>query len=227
MDKLIKEQLLVQAEEDYRVFSSRLLPNIDNILGVRLPALRKIAKQIAKSDWRSFLECGDSEYFEDIMLEGMVIGYGKADIDEILSYVERFVPKINNWSVCDSFCIGLKITKQNKKRVWKFLKPYFYSEKEYDIRFGVVMLLNYYVDEEYIKQVLTTLDHIKHNGYYAKMAVAWAISICYIKLSEPTLRYLNNNHLDDFTYNKALQKITESLTIDKETKTYIRSMKRV
>lgn len=227
MDRSIKKQLLEQAEEEYKVFSTKLIPNTENILGVRLPALRKIAKQIAKDDWRTFLSNADNEYFEEIMLQGMVIGCSKADIDEILDHVKKFVPKIDNWSVCDSFCAGLKITKQNKERVWEFLKPYFSSEREYDIRFGVVMLLNYYIDDEYIRKVLTTLDHIKHEGYYAKMAVAWAVSICYIRLPKQTLRYLKNNQLDDFTYNKALQKITESLTVDKDTKVIIRSMKRV
>ncbi|ROR27437.1 3-methyladenine DNA glycosylase AlkD [Mobilisporobacter senegalensis] len=227
MDRSIKKQLLEQAEEEYKVFSTKLIPNTENILGVRLPALRKIAKQIAKDDWRTFLSNADNEYFEEIMLQGMVIGCSKADIDETLDHVKKFVPKIDNWSICDSFCAGLKITKQNKERVWEFLKPYFSSEREYDIRFGVVMLLNYYIVDEYIRKVLTTLDHIKHEGYYAKMAVAWAVSICYIRLPKQTLRYLKNNQLDDFTYNKALQKITESLTVDKDTKVIIRSMKRV
>lgn len=227
MDKTIREQLFELAEEDYRIFTSRLLPNTKNILGVRLPALRKIAKQIAKEDWHTFLETTSYDYFEDIMLQGMVIGYVKADIEEILNQVEKFVPRISNWSVCDSFCIGLKITKKNKERVWEFLKPYFSSTEEYDIRFGVVMLLNYYIEPEYIKEMLSILDHIKHEGYYVKMAVAWAVSICYIKLPKPTLIYLNHNQLDKFTYNKALQKIVESLTIDRETKTLIRNMKRV
>lgn len=226
MDPLIREQLFVLAEEEYRIFTSRLLPGTKNILGVRLPVLRKIAKEIAKEDWRNFLKDRTNEYFEETMLQGMVIGYGKASIEEILGYVTDFVPKIDNWSVCDSFCNGLKITKKNKEKVWEFLKPYFSSNKEFHVRFGVVMLLHYYIDDEYIDRVLDTLDKIKHEGYYAKMAVAWAVSACYIKMPEPTLAFLRNNHLDDFTYNKSLQKITESLKIDKETKVYLRTMKR-
>jgi 3-methyladenine DNA glycosylase AlkD len=226
MENNIREQLFELAEKDYKKFTSGLLPNNDNILGVRLPALRKMAKRIVKGDWHSYLESADMEYFEEIMLSGMIIGYAKADIEEILSYVLEFVPKIDNWSVCDSFCIGLKIVNDNKERVWNFLKPYFTSDEEFEIRFGVVMLLDFYIDEEYIEQVLTTLDHIKHAGYYVKMAVAWAVSICYIKQPDTTLAYLENNALDDFTYNKALQKITESLRIDQETKKLIQSRKR-
>lgn len=107
-----------------------------------------------------------------------------------------------------------------------FLQPYLRSDQEYEIRFGVVMLLNFYLNERYIDQVLTALDQISHEAYYVKMAVAWAISMAYVKQPEVTLRYLNQNNLDDFTYNKALQKITESYRVDPESKQMIRSMKR-
>ena len=100
------------------------------------------------------------------------------------------------------------------------------SQLEYELRYGVVMLLNYYIEEEYIDRVLQLLDDVKHEGYYVKMAVSWALSICYVKLPEPTMIYLNNNALDTFTFNKALQKMTESYRVDVETKQLIRSMKR-
>lgn len=226
MEKTIKEQLLELADEKYQKFSAALIPNINNVLGVRLPELRKLAKKIAREDWRAYLQHDESEYFEEIMLQGIAIGYVKTDIDEILQYVADFVPKIDNWSVCDSFCTGLKITKMNIKKVWDFLQPYLLSTEEYEIRFGVVMLLDFYIEEEYMTQVLQLLDDIKHEGYYAKMAVAWAISICYVKFPVPTMTYLKSNSLDDFTFNKALQKITESYRVDQETKKMIRSIKR-
>ena len=101
----VKAQLLELAEPNYQQFTARLLPDISNILGVRLPVLRKIAKQIAKENWREFLRQNDEVYFEEIMLKGMVIGYIKdASVHEIMKFTETFVPKINNWSVCDSFC---------------------------------------------------------------------------------------------------------------------------
>ena len=226
MNNSIKEQLIQMADQDYKKFASALIPNIDNMLGVRLPKLRKLAQQLAKQDWRSYLAKADNEYFEEVMLQGMVIGYLKADIEEVLEAAADFVPKINNWSVCDSFCAGLKMTKANKEHVWEFLLPYFASDQEYDLRFGIVMLLNYYIEADYIERVLRLIDEVDHKGYYVKMAAAWALSICYIKLPEPTMHYLQSSKLDDFTYNKALQKITESLQIDKETKQLIRSMKR-
>lgn len=223
---MIREQLMRLAEEDYQNFSSKLLPNIDTILGVRLPQLRKLAKQIAKADWCTYLNTAENDYFEEIMLQGMVIGYASSEVEERLSYISSFVPKIDNWSICDSFCTGLKFTVENRDRVWDFLQIYFRSVQEYELRFAIVMLLSYYIDEKYINRVLDVLDAVKHEGYYAKMAVAWAISICYIKLPKQTMSYLKQNTLDDFTYNKALQKITGSYRIDKETKGIIRDMKR-
>jgi len=226
MDKTIREKIFELSDSEFQKFQSKLCPNTNNIIGVRLPLLRKLAKEIAKKDWINFLRDCPNDYFEEIMLQGMVIGYLKADIEEILNHINNFVPKINNWSVCDSFCIGLKFTKSNMKQVWEFLKIYLNSKKEFELRFGIVMLLNFYIVDEYIEQVLIILDQIKHDGYYVKMAIAWALSMCYVKYPNKAMTYLKNNTLDDFTYNKTLQKIIESFRIDKETKSIIRSMKR-
>jgi 3-methyladenine DNA glycosylase AlkD len=226
MEKMVRERIFELADEEYRQFHSALVPGTDNILGVRLPRLRELAKELAKGDWRDYIAAAQDEYYEEIMLQGLVIGYTKADIEEILCYVAAFVPKINNWAVCDSFCNSLKITKEHMARVWEFLQPYLLSREEYELRFGIVMLLSFYIEDKYIDRVLVLLDSVKHEGYYVKMAVAWAISICFVKYPEKTMVYLKKNTLDDFTYNKALQKITESFRVDKATKTMIRSMKR-
>lgn len=111
MKTTIREQILSYVDSDFQKFTAALIPNIDNVLGVRLPVLRKLAQDIAKGDWRLYLETAESEHFEEVMLQGMVIGYVKADIEEVLGCVARFIPKIDNWSVCDSFCGGLKSTK--------------------------------------------------------------------------------------------------------------------
>lgn len=226
MDKTIKEQLVELADADYQKFSAALLPTIDNVIGVRLPELRKLAKTIAKRDWRAYLEHAESDYFEEVMLQGMVLGYVKADLEEILHYITDFIPKIDNWSVCDSFCTGLKFTLKNKEQMWDFIVPYLLSEKEYEIRFAVVMMLNFFIEGAYINRILQLLDKVRHEGYYVKMAVSWALSMCYVKMPAATIDYLRTNTLDDFTYNKALQKITESYRVDPETKKMIRGMKR-
>jgi 3-methyladenine DNA glycosylase AlkD len=222
----IREQLIELSEPEYKAFTSKLLPGITNIMGVRLPNLRKMAKQIAKEDWRTYLNEASNDSYEEIMLQGMVIGFAHTNFGELVKHIETFVPKIDNWSVCDSFCCGLKITKKYPKEMWDFIQTYLNDSREYLIRFGAVMLLNYYISEEYIDEALLLLDNIKSEAYYVKMGVAWAISMYYVKLPENTMLYLQNNRLDDFTYNKTLQKITESLKVDKETKNLIRSMKR-
>lgn len=222
----IKEKLRSLANERYRKFTAGLIPGADNLLGVRLPELRKLGKELSKGDWRYYLANADDEYYEEIMLQGIVVGQVKTDVEEKLRLIAGFVPKISNWAVCDSFSAGLGFVKSNKQRVWDFLKPYFASGKEFELRFGIVMLMDYFIDGDHIEAVLKILDGIRHEGYYVKMAVAWAISVCYAKFPEITMKYINSNALDDFTYNKALQKIIESNRVDGETKNLIRSLKR-
>lgn len=103
MDKSIKDKLIELADEEYRKFNSGLIPSAGNILGVRMPLLHKMAREIAKGNWRAYIAAADDEYFEETMLQGLVIGYVKADVEEILKYIAWFVPKINNWAVCEIF----------------------------------------------------------------------------------------------------------------------------
>lgn len=222
----IKEKLFELADEEYKKFQGSLCPGTNNIIGIKVPILRKLAREIAKGDWKEYLQNAKDDYYEEVMLQGMVIGLAKMEFEERIKYVKVFIPKIDNWAVCDVTCAGFKFTKKNMKEVWEFLKPYVSSNKEFEIRFAVVMLLGFYITEEYISNVLEILNNIHHDGYYVKMAVAWAISICYIKFPEETLKLLEKNNLDTFTYNKALQKIIESYRVSKEEKDKIRKMKR-
>lgn len=226
MREKIRKELEIIAEENYRIFAAKLIPNIDNLLGVRLPKLRKIAKKIVQLDYDYYLAMDNHLYFEEVMLQGMIIGEIKLPWTERSRYVKQFISKIDNWSVCDSFCCGLKFEVSEKELVWQFLQSYFASDKPYDIRFAVVMLLFYFVDDEYAQKAFTLFDQIKNDDYYVKMAVAWAISIYFRELPTLTMSYLQKNQLDDWIYNKALQKITESLKVDSSTKIIIRSMKR-
>lgn len=220
------QNLLSLTDEKYRQFSSQLIPESRPILGVRLPELQKIAKGLARDDWKGYLTIAKDDSFEEVMLQGLVIGYIKADLAVVWARVKNFIPKINNWSLCDSFCANLKIVKKNKEQVWPFLQEYLYSSQPFAVRFGVVLLLDYYLTEEYISLVLECLDKIKKEDYYVQMAVAWALSIAYIKFPELTLTYLKKSSLDDFTYNKALQKIIESKRVSQDDKVKIKKMKR-
>ena len=225
MERTIRDQLEELAEEKYRSFSSSLTPGKENILGVRLPLIRKIAKDILKSDWRTYLTQAKDDSMEEVLLQGMVISGCKTELEEKLTLAADYIPKIDCWSVCDSFCSGLKITKANQERVWAFFQPYLYSNQEYEIRFGVVMMLHY-LTPEYAPKAFAHFDRIKHEGYYVKMAVAWVLSMYFVHLPELTFEYLKKNNLDNFTYNKAIQKIVESLRVDQETKAVLRGMKR-
>ncbi len=222
----IKERLRSLSEEKYQRFAASLIPTIDNVLGVRIPLLRQLARQIAKEDWRQYLQTADQQFFEEVMLQGLVIAYIKVDEKERMSLIREFVPKIDNWSVCDSFCSSLKFTASHHAYVWEYLQSYVASKREYEVRFAVVMMLNYYVTNEYIDRVLTIFRHIDHQGYYVKMAVAWALSACYVQFPEKTIACLQMNTFDIFTHNKAIQKITESLRIDAGTKEQVKRMKR-
>lgn len=221
----VRNQILQEADEKFQKFSSALLPNINNVAGVRLPVLRKISREIYKSDWQTYLKNDDCRFMEETMLKGMVIGLIKDEPERILDYIEKFVPEINNWSVCDSFCCGLKFIKNNKELVWNFIQKYLNSEKEFEIRFGVVILLNYYIEENYIDRVLEKLENVQTNDYYAQMAAAWAISICYIKFEVKTLDFLKKSSIDKAVFNKSIQKIIESNRISKETKIMLKAMK--
>lgn len=221
----IRSKLFNLSEDEYRNFHSKLCPNTENILGVRLPLLRNMAKDLAKNNWEAYLNNPYNEYYEEIMIEGLTIGYIKTDINTRLKYIKRFIPKIDNWAICDSFCNNLKFTKNNLNEVWEFISTYLSSNKEFELRFAIVMMLHYYINEEYIDRVLHILNDINHEGYYVKMAVAWAISFAYIKFPHKTLVFLKNNNLDSFTYNKSLQKIIESTRVSNEDKDLIRSMK--
>lgn len=226
MNEEIRKRIFELADIQYKEFHSGLCPNTDNIVGVRVPVLRNYAKEIAKGDFRSYLNNAKDDYYEETMLQGMVIGLSKMDLEERLSYIKKFVPKIDNWAICDVFCAGLKFVNKNKEVVWQFLQQYKNSLKEFELRFFIVMLLDFYITEDYINELISILDNIKHEGYYVKMAIAWTISVAYIKYPKITMKYLTNNTLDDFTYNKALQKIIESYRVSDEDKDIIRDMKR-
>ena len=220
----IKQQLMNLREDKFQQFTSRLLPGVENILGVRLPYLRKLAKKLAKGDWRAYLAEALDDSYEEIMLQGMVIGYVKTEWRELIPYVKGFLAKIDNWSTCDSFCSGLKICKGNQEEVWEFLQPLFFSENEFEVRFAIVMLIYYYQEKNYIEVACNIFESITHEGYYVKMAVAWAISIYYVHFQKEMMVYLGNNKLDEFTYKKSIQKICESKVVSSREKDEVRNL---
>lgn len=222
----IHQKLFNLADEDYKKFHKNLCPGCDNILGVRMPQLRSLAKEISKGDWETFLNNATFTYAEETMLYGYLIAQLKMPLEDRLPYIHNYVRHIDSWAVCDSPVSSMKFIQKNREAFLPVIKQYLASDKEYELRFAVTVLLFHYITDDYIDYILQTMDQIHHDGYYVKMAVAWTISICYIKYREKTDVYLHHCHLDKFTYNKSLQKICESLRISKEEKAYIRSLKR-
>lgn len=222
----IRKELMEMREEKYKEFMERLIPGCNNIIGVRIPKIRKIAKKIVNENIFYDFEKKEEQYYEEIMLKGLVIGNLNEDIDEVLKFAEVHITKITNWSLCDSFCSELKIVRKNKEKVWKFLKKYYTSKEIYEIRVAVVLMLFYFIEEKYLQQIFDICNMIKHEDYYVKMAVAWCLSMCFVKFPKETMRYLEETKLDDDTYNKTLQKIRESLKVDKEIKEITKKMKR-
>ena len=226
MEEEIRKKLFDMQDLKYKEFHSSLSPNVDNIIGVRIPKLRGYAKEIYKNNKLKDIKIGN-KYCEELMLQGMVIGLQtKEPIEKVISRIKEFVPKINGWAVCDTFCAGLKITKKYPKEIFCLIQKYLKSKKEFELRFSIVMLLDYYINDEYIDKVLEILGNIKSDKFYVQMANAWAISVALVKYYQKTIMFLEGCNLDKFTYNKAIQKAIESYRIKDEQKEYLRKIKR-
>lgn len=207
-------------------YSSKVIPNCKPIIGVKVPDLRILGKQIAKEGYEEFLNDCPDDYYEQQMLQAMVIGYAKDDIEKILKHADGFIPKIQDWAVNDCFCQTFRIARENRAKVWEWLQKYANSDKEYDQRVVAVLLMSHFLTEEYIEVVLALMDRLQNPAYYTKMGIAWCIATAYAKFPDETKKYLQKNHLDNWTYNKSIQKMLESFRVSDEDKKMLRSMKR-
>ncbi len=221
------EDLASQADRTYADFQKKLMGSPQNLAGIRLPVLRRLAKQIANGDYQQFIVCSGNILFEEVMLAGLVIGYIKGDITAILQLTEKFLPRINNWAVCDSFCTGLRASAKNQQEMYDFITSYLDSEHEFSHRFALVMLMDYFICEAYIDRVLKIYIDTKSNAYYVQMAAAWGLAECFVKFQDKTMAAFQSGACDKTVYVKALQKIIESKRVDGKTKLKIRAMKSV
>jgi len=220
------EQLKERSDEKYRKFHSGLAGEGDaELIGVRTPVLRGMAKEIAKGDVEGFLKCCGVQYYEEIVIEGMVIGTLKMPYEDLYPMVDKYVTKISSWAINDLFCSSLKQVKREKDVWFRHILKYLESDSPWAIRFGLVLMLSYFLEEKYIKEVLARTDKIKNDHYYVKMAQAWLIATAFCKCREETLVYLENNHLSKWVLNKAIQKIRESYRVAEEDKEYLLGLK--
>ena len=217
----IKNRLVEMSEHKYSAFSTNIIPNAKNILGVRMPKLRAYAKELAKIP--DILAFQDDFYYEETLLRGMIIGYLSTDVEIRLKMISDFVPQINNWAVCDSFCSTLKFADKNRSRVWDFIQPYAHSQKEFEQRFCAVMLLDYFINTEYIDRTLSLLTQIDTSQYYSSMAVAWALAECFIKFREKTEPFINQNSFDEMTLKRTVRKLCDSYRVDENVKLRVKS----
>lgn len=225
MVEKIRKELLELQDLKYRDFHSKLCPGIDNIIGIQVPKIRAIVKQMLKKDYHVYLKQVDNKYYEETMIEGLIIATSKMSLEDKFNYLEKFVSKIDNWAVCDTVCSGFKLKEKELSSVWDFIVKYQKSTKEFELRFMIVMMMDYFLVDYYIDKVFKIIDSINVDHYYTNMAIAWLISVAFVKYRKETLKYLDNHHLSEFTYQKSLQKIIESNRVTKEDKEMIIKMK--
>ena len=215
------------AEQGNKKFTQSLHPGIENVLGLRIPQLRELAKRIAADNWRLYLDTADTYYMEERMLQGMVISAVKiADTDEYLQLVDRWVPLINSWSVCDTFDFAGKHrwVEKNKEAVWAYLEKWIVSEREYEVRFGVVMMMTHFIDNDYVDLVIAWMKRITHPAYYVRMAVAWNLSVCFVKFRDKVMPLLTGNQLHPDVRRMTIRKIMESRRVSDSDKAAIKKL---
>ncbi len=230
MNKII-EELICLSDEKYKEFNKKLCPDTNlEMLGIRVPILRKFAQKIINTneyDWENLIKNTDIKFFEEVQLQGFIIGYKEMPFDTKLNLIKDFISRIDSWAITDTFIPTLKIKKENLKDYWDFILKYLNSDKEFEVRFAIVSMLDYFIIDEYVDEVIKVLNMISHEGYYVKMAIAWTLAEVGIKYNDKAMQFLKEkNNLDKFTYNKTLQKMIESFRIEKSQKDILRKMKR-
>ncbi len=221
----IRSQLTAQADPRLKEFHSRMIPHSGEVLGVPLPVLRKLARQIACGDWRTYWHSTRDRYHEEYLLRAMVLSCVKCPIGERIRLTREFVPLIRNWAVCDAFTWVAR-TPDERREWWQFLLPMFDSKEEFTLRFAARSALSNFIDEEHLPLLFERFDHLTASTYYSSMGVAWAVSVCYVKFPATTEEWLKRCALDTPTFNRSIQKICESLRVEAPDKLRLRAMKR-
>lgn len=216
----VRKELLDAADSKYKDFNKKLIPNVDEsrILGVRIPQLRKIAKKLDNDNF-------DWHYYEEVMLHGFYIGYAKLEYNERLSLLDKFIPKIDNWAVCDCVCSTLKFINKNQSAFLDYLGKYMKSEKEYELRFAAVALMDYYINENYADFVIDYYKSVKSDFYYVNMAVSWGLCTAFVKYRDKVLPLLESKTLSKEIQNITISKIRDSYKVDKDTKEYLKALR--
>ena len=222
----VSQKLIEMRDEKYRDFTSPLIPNVskENIIGVRLPNIKKLAKELYKSgEYTSFINVLPHTYFEEYHLHSYILSEFK-EIDVFIKEVERLLPYIDNWSVCDS--LRPKCFEKNKDKVLSHIKNWLKSEHIYTQRFAIEMLMVHYLNEDFKVEYLELVSNVNAENYYLKMMVAWYFATALAKQYEATLLYIENHSIKDkWTHNKAIQKALESYRVSEDKKLFLKTLK--
>ena len=224
MEKIENELFKLQ-DKKYQEFQAKLIPtrNPNTIIGVRTPELRKYAKDLLKNnEYKEFLKELPHKYFDENQLHAFIIS-GIKDYDECINYANQFLPYIDNWATCDQ--MSPKIFKKNHDILLKEIKNWIKSKETYIIRFGIGMLMQHFLDEDFDPEYLEWVSNIKSKEYYVNMMIAWYFATALAKKYEVTISYIENKKLDVWCHNKTIQKAIESYRITPEQKEYLRSLK--
>lgn len=228
----IRNRLFNLRDSGYQKFNQKLCPDTKReILGIRIPQIRNLAKEIIKendNEWISYVKDDSIEYFEEVLVQGLLVGYSSLLFEEKLELLKYVIPRLDSWAMTDTIVPTLKIKNSSLKIYWDFILKYLKSDKEFEVRFSIISMLDYYITDEYVDDVIKFLNCITHEGYYVKMGIAWTLAEIGIKYNNKLLSFLisNDNKLDKFTHNKTIQKMIESYRIDDEQKELLRSLKR-
>ena len=225
MNKIVKELYKYQ-DLKYQEFNSKLIPNIDNsiIIGIRMPVLRNIAKNIYQDNYiEEFLCKLPHKYHEENILHGIILTLKYKDIEILLDKLDLFLPYVDNWAVTD--VISPKIFKKYPDKVYDKIKDWINSKEEYVIRFGVVSLLQFFLDDNFKEDELDLVKNINSEYIYVKMAIAWFYSFALIKQYDKTIKYFEDKVIDKWIHNKSIQKAIESYRINDDKKKYLRNLK--
>ncbi len=221
----VYERLISYKDEKYREFQSKLVPNIDKetIIGVRTPEMRKIAKEIFGTEEASiFLETLPHKYYEENLIHFFLISKIK-DFDECIKEVERFLPYINCWPVCDQ--ATPLVFRKNHDKLLPLIKKWIGSDHIYTARFGIRMLMNEFLNDDFKEEYLELVSSKNGDDYYLKMMIAWFFATALAKQYDATIKYIENRCLDPWVHLKAIQKAVESYRVSDEHKEYLKKFR--
>ena len=221
----IQKRLFAMQDKEYQAFTVKLNPAVDpvTIIGVRIPALRALSKELKDSDEaREFLRVLPHEYFEENHLHSFLLSFIK-DFDEGLREIERFLPFVDNWAVCDS--MRIKAFKKSPEKLLPSIDKWLKSTHTYTIRYGILCLMNYFLDDRFDVKYPDMVAAVHSEEYYVRMMQAWYFATALAKQYDAVLPYLTEHRLDQWVHNKTIQKACESYRITDEHKAYLRTLK--